>query len=571
MSHLDDTYDVAILGSGMAGTITATVLAKQGFRVLLLERGAHPRFAIGESMLPQGVIWLWMLGQRYQIPELLSLAHFDDLVRDVSPRSGIKRTFGFVYHRDGTQPSTAEMHKLIPPELPFAQEAHYYREDIDHYLLGVAIRYGVVYRDRSSVDGIDVDADGVTLTVDGGSGEGGARVRARLLLDGAGYRSPTAQLFDLREDPTRLATRSRSIFTHVDGLRPFDDVLGTDSDVPQLSASFHEGTLHHVFDGGWFWVIPFDNHSGSPTHRASIGVTVDLDRHPPTGLQPAEEFHSFVAALPGVAAHFDQITPVRPFVGTGRLQYSATAAVTDRVVLLPHAYGFVDPLFSQGLLTTLESIVAMIGPLSTALDDDDLTPARLGRIDRMYAEQLDTADRIVSAAYASTGTFASWNAWLHTWLASKLYGDLYLTRSALKFAHTGDPAILDDLAAQEPRPAAEAPFAQPMADLLTNAGETLGAAAGQAAPLTAAADQLLAALAAADWLPHGAFKWGDGDAHHVDFHQARMLRTLLWGRYRAPRQLRRDVFDFPVTTLGRMARQRARHPDRPPAVVPARA
>jgi FADH2 O2-dependent halogenase len=127
------THDVIVLGTGMAGTTIAAVLARHGADVLMLERHAHPRFAIGESMLPQSALWLWMLGRRFDVEQIGHLSHLDTIMAHVSPRSGLKRTFGFAYHRDGRAADPAQTHRLIPPDLPFVQESHLLREDSDLY------------------------------------------------------------------------------------------------------------------------------------------------------------------------------------------------------------------------------------------------------------------------------------------------------------------------------------------------------------------------------------------------------------------------------------------------------
>ena len=67
-----EKFDVAILGSGIGGATLATILGRQGFRVLLLEKGTHPRFAVGEAMQPQSSMLLWILGQRFDVPELIA-------------------------------------------------------------------------------------------------------------------------------------------------------------------------------------------------------------------------------------------------------------------------------------------------------------------------------------------------------------------------------------------------------------------------------------------------------------------------------------------------------------------
>ncbi|HZI04587.1 MAG TPA: NAD(P)-binding protein, partial [Archangium sp.] len=94
-------HDVAILGTGLGGTILGSILAKHGVKVLLLEQGVHPRFAIGESTIPETTFMFRLLAERYGVPEIGHLANFQRARWHVSLSCGIKRSFSFVYHREG--------------------------------------------------------------------------------------------------------------------------------------------------------------------------------------------------------------------------------------------------------------------------------------------------------------------------------------------------------------------------------------------------------------------------------------------------------------------------------------
>jgi FADH2 O2-dependent halogenase len=556
------THDVIVLGTGMAGTTIAAVLARHGAKVLMLERHAHPRFAIGESMLPQAALWLWMLARRFDVDQIGHLSHLDAIMAHVSPRSGLERTFGFAYHHNGRTADPAQTHKLIPPNLPFVQEAHLLREDSDHYLLDAAIQHGAAYRDHAVVDTIDVDDHGVTVRLDDGT-----TYRGRYLLDGAGYRSQLATRFGLRDDPTRLRTRSRTIFTHVDGMPPFDDIIDT-AGLPAGSQRFHEGTLHHVFDGGWFWIIPFGNHSGASNATTSVGLTLDLDRFPVNDLPADEEFAKIVARFPTVARHFRDATATRPFVKTGRLQYSSSGSAGPRFFLLPHSAGFVDPLYSQGLVSTLESVYALALTLRDALEDDDLTAARFAGVERLQLTQLAAADRLVRNGYLAMRDFATWNAWTHLWMATKLFGDIFITRTCLRSIDANDPTVLDEAIAHVPA-TVHGPAAPEYQRLLGLAERQLEAAASGPTTPGPAAAAILSELDASRWLPHSAYGWGDRASTHVDFTPARLARVLLWGKLAAPRPMRRGMFDFKVSTLAREELRRQRRNRRPSAVPTA--
>lgn len=542
----DRRYDTIILGSGLAGTVLAAILAKSGHDVLLVEKGSHPRFAIGESMLPQSAMWMWILGQRFDLPELLTLCDTSAISQSVSPSCGQKKVIGFVYHEEGARQDPSQAHQLIPPQVPMFSESHLFREDVDLYMLEAAERYGVTYRDRTEMVDFHLGADEVwidTRSAEGGEGDV-ERFHGRFLVDASGFRSPIARELGLREEPTRLRTRSRSIFNHFDGLPPYDETIPPEH-LPGLSRRWHDGTLHHVFDGGWFWIIPFGNHEGSDNRLASIGVTVDADKYPrPADMTPEEEFRWFVERFPSVKGHLENVEPVRHWIGTDRLQYSSERSVGDRFVMLSHAYGFVDPLYSQGLVSTFELIHALASRLLPALADDDLSAERFADLDRLQRNQLDANDQMVSCSYRAMASFATWNAWIQLWLASVLLGDTWIFRSCLHhLAAGGEDGAFEHLEGPE-RPVAKAPFAGRLQNLIDRGDELLARFDGGELTAEEAAAGIREGLASADWLPHDLYRWGGEDSRHLDLVPERMMGFIGWGKTASPDWLREGMFDF---------------------------
>ena len=166
-------------------------------------------------------------------------------------------------------------------------------------------------------------------------------------MDAGGYRSLLAQQYGLRSHDLR--THSRAIFTHMIDVPDFHDAVRPQNDYG-FPFSMAEGTLHHVFRGGWLWVIPFNNYAGSTNPLCSVGLMLDPRLYPDRpDVSAEEEFFAFIERFPGIAQHLRGGKAVRPWTRTGRIQYSSTRVVGDRFCLLGHAAGFVDPLFSKGL------------------------------------------------------------------------------------------------------------------------------------------------------------------------------------------------------------------------------
>ena len=118
------------------------VLARQGARVLMIERGRHHRFALGEALLPQSAIWPIVLGARFDLAELGHLSHADRIVDQSTATCGLKHSIGFAWHGVNTPVESSNIHQLIPPHLQFYSESHLYRNDVDQLLLKAACAHG---------------------------------------------------------------------------------------------------------------------------------------------------------------------------------------------------------------------------------------------------------------------------------------------------------------------------------------------------------------------------------------------------------------------------------------------
>ena len=426
-------FDVAVLGSGMSGSILASLLGKRGISVALLDEKTHPRFAVGESTIPHTSLLLSILAQQHGVPELDLLAYPDRLAKHVTTSCGIKRAFGFAYHRPGLAHDPREGLQFGTSS---KDESHLFRQDVDAWLVEVAAGYGAELHLGVPPVSWRIDESGVELQVDPGR-----KLRARYLVDATGYRSPVARHYGLREEPTRLRHHSRSLFTHMTGVRPFQAV-----DSP-FSLSWDQSTLHHVFEGGWFWVIPFNNAPWSTNPVTSVGLTLDPRVHPSGPEAPEEEFRRFLGRFPDVARQFVDVTRVRPWVSTGRLQYSSSQCAGRRYCLMSHSDGFVDPLFSRGLINSIEVIAALIDPLTASLQDGDPDPDRFEKVVRLQRRSLDYNDLLVRNAFLSWRDFDLWNAWSRVWALGTIITEFRLMNVLTDFTDSGDRRLLNGEAA----------------------------------------------------------------------------------------------------------------------------
>ncbi|MFD5080821.1 NAD(P)/FAD-dependent oxidoreductase [Streptomyces sp. NPDC058371] len=524
-----DRYDVAILGAGMAGGVLAAVLARNGVKVLLIDAGLHPRFAVGESTIPYTSTMTKLISERYDVPELAALATFRGIQDKISPMSGRKQNFGFVYHREGQPQNPEEINQLVIPEWQ-RTESHLFRQDTDAYLFNLAVSYGTETRLNTRIQDIETGPDGVVLR-----SERGEEFHAEYLVDGSGFRSPVADKFGLRDQPTRARHHSRTLFTHMVGVTPFDDTEAASAH--KNPSPWHAGTLHHVFDGGWLWVIPFDNHEGALSPLCSVGLTFDERAFPqPDGVSPQEEFEQFLLRYPQIAEQFTNARAVRPWVGTGRLQYSATDTVGERYCLTAHAAGFIDALYSRGLTNTFEVVNSLAWRLIEASRDGDWSTERFAYIDSLQQGLYDVHDDVVYSSFVGFRDYDLWNAVSRVWKATSIMPTMTLERAYRTYVETGDEQVLRDLEKTD-TPGLPAPVGTEISALLTFTRQTCEAVeAGTLAPAQAA-QAILSRIRDTESLP-APFALGDPDNRCFDATAELMKKTAVWARTEAPEHIK---------------------------------
>ena len=522
--------DVFILGSGLAGSVSAAILARHGARVVLADAAHHPRFAIGESMTPQLVEWLHIVSERYDVPEIKSLTSVKALNRDVGQVFGTKAHFGFMLHRPGQEPDPREATQLALPKV-FEQNAHLFRQDSDSFMFHVAVRYGAVARQYWRATDVDFDDDGVTVT-----GHNGETFRAKYLIDASGFRSPLAEKFGLREVPARFKHHARSLFTHYVGVKPFDDVSGH-PDRLRPPAPWHTGTMHHLIERGWFWIIPFDNNKVSRNPLCSVGLTFDERLYPkPADMTPAQEFEHHLGMYPAIARQFEGAHPVREWVSTDRLQYSSSQTIGDRWCLMSHAAGFLDPLYSRGLSNTFEVVDALSSRLLKALQDGDFSAERFEYVERLEQGLLQYNDDLVNSSYIAFSHFRLWNAVFRIWGAFITPGVMRLTRARLLYVRDHDDRHFEDLEKGD-YPGLWWPESHKFKQLLESTAEIcekyeVGELTGDEA-----ADAVFALIQSSD-IVNPAFGWKDPEQHFVAPSAVTMGKFLYWASYRGTDEMR---------------------------------
>lgn len=522
-------YDVIILGAGLAGSILGAVLAKNGAKVVIADAGTHPRFAIGESMVPYTLMALRTIAERYGVPEVATLASYDSCNKEIGPSFGWKKHFGFIRHSEGLEPSPFEANQFSTPGI-INKTGHLFRQDTDSYLFNAAVRYGCEPRLNYRVVDVDIAEDMVAVT-----GADGSALRGRFLVDASGFRSPLAEKLQLREEPSRFKHHSRSIFSHLIDVPTADAALGHTKGKPPHP--WHDGTMHHLFDRGWFWVIPFNNNPDSRNPLVSVGVTLDPRRYPKNrDVSPEEEFFELASRFPAVERNFKGAKAVRPWVSTERLQYSAKGSAGARWCLMSHAAGFIDPLFSRGLSNTAEVINALSWRLLEALRTDDFTKERFEYVERLEQGLLDYNDNLVNAAYISFDSYPLWSTVFKIWSFGTVVGTFRARKALSQFRQTGDPDVFKALESA-PNTGLWWPDHDDYRKLFEHLVERCEAVERGELMADRAAELLYEELRQADFVPKGVWV-AEQDEPFLHPSPAKLRRMAMWIRKDAPPDVR---------------------------------
>jgi FADH2 O2-dependent halogenase len=448
--------DLAIVGSGFGGSILAMVARRIGLRVALLERGRHPRFAIGESSSPLAGILIEQLADRYGLPRLKPLAAFGAWQRaypDVV--CGLKRGFTYFKHEAG-RPFTAvpdRANQLLVAASPNDEvsDTHWLRADVDAFLVREAVAQGVEYADEVELDAVEWSAGGEPV-LSGRRRGAPLRIAARGVVDATGPRGFLSRALGIEGRAFDGYPDTQALFSH------FTDV-GRCDDMPDYAGAGARGqsppypvddaALHHVFDGGWMWVLRF----GNGVTSAGVAVTDALasDLRVADG-EPA--WHRLLERFPTVRDQFAGARPTRRFDWMPRVSYRAAVAAGPRWAMLPSAAAFVDPLFSTGFPLTLLGIERLAALLESGAFFEPSGAQSLAAYSATTLAEADHTARFVAGCYAGFPRFDDFVQYSMFYFAAASFAEMARRvapeRAAAGFLRAGDSEFASALCSLSP-------------------------------------------------------------------------------------------------------------------------
>jgi flavin-dependent dehydrogenase len=364
MVTLNNHVDVLVIGGGPSGTAAATLLAKRGFDVCLFERDRFPRFHVGESMIPYTYPVLERLGM---IPKL-GTSHFTKKygVQFINEQGKLSEPFRFSDYDDH----------------PRSQTWQVLRSEFDQLMLDNARENGVEAFEGTRVLNVIFEGDraiGAKVKSDDGTER---EVFAKVVIDASGQSSVLLDRMGLRQWDADL--KKAAIWTYFKGAvrEPGIDEGGT------IVIQTHEKK-------GWFWYIPLHD------DIVSVGVVAGFDHLFKNRASKDLEtvFWEEVDRCPGVKPRIMNAKRVEDFRAQKEYSYKASKCAGDGWVLVGDANGFLDPLYSSGLLMALKSAEMAADSVADALDANDPSESRLRSWEPSYNRAVDRMRNLVLAFY----------------------------------------------------------------------------------------------------------------------------------------------------------------------------
>jgi len=401
-------FDFLVVGSGFSGSISAMALTNMGYSVCMIEKGQHPRFAIGESSTPIADMILRDLADDYDLPFLKKLSRYGVWQKNYPDViCGLKRGFSYYHQKKGESFSSDDNHSrellVAASENDQNSDTNWLRSNIDHFLVKKAIDKGVIYLDQTEVQKLSRDPKNEKWTVFLKRAQRIEEVKCSWIIDATGSPQFATKFLNAQSTSEGFKTNSAAIYTHFEKMDHWLDNLKLKglktSDYPYNP---DYSALHHLIEEGWIWMLRFNN------NRLSAGMLLDESAQKKySDKNPEESWKAIIQQYPSLQNLFDDAEIAKSpnqFIKTGRLQRKLNKLHGNGWVVLPHTAGFVDPLHSTGIAYTLSGVEVLLKLFDPSTNNIERNKLLIRYEDKLYNE-LSIIDLLVSISYKSREYF----------------------------------------------------------------------------------------------------------------------------------------------------------------------
>ena len=410
-------YDILVAGAGFAGSLMALILHNIGFRICLVEKGQHPRFAIGESSTPIADMLLRRLSKQYDMPWLAHFSRYGSW-QQAHPEvvCGIKRGFSYFKHHPGKEFTTDANHineLLVAASTDDMQsDTNWLRADFDAFLVTKVKEANIDYFDLTEI----VQAERIDKWKFYVKGDKSAEIIANFFIDATGSGGLLEKMLGIKSSSDGFLTNSFAVFSHFNNVpRWMDTLQKTGIPTGDFPYDPDHSALHQILDEGWLWMLRFNN------ERTSLGFALNGKKNDFDNMPAEQIWNEMLNKYPSLYKLLKDVPlsaqPGR-IIKSGRLQRKAERCFGDGWLALPHTVGFVDPLFSSGIAHSLSGIVTTAHLLQQYWGNNNELYHNLALYEDSVFEELKFIDQLVAGCYQTMDNFGLFNAWTMLYFAA---------------------------------------------------------------------------------------------------------------------------------------------------------
>ena len=371
MDMNSNTYDVIVMGGGPAGSSVASILAREGRKVALFEKEQFPRHHIGESLMTD-TFWTF---QRMGLLEKLKQSPFvrKYSVQFANPAGKESRPFYFFEANHHESAVTWQVTRAV----------------FDQMLIEHAAEQGATVHQKTQVKQAlfeEGSAAGVEALMPDGSLQ---RFNAKVIVDATGQTAMLSNKFRWRMRDPKL--KKAVLYSYFKGASREPDLNGGATLVLRTQPG----------SNGWFWYIPLEN------DITSVGIVADPEYLVKgRGQDLAKIFHEEVEKCEPCRRRVEGAERVDKIYSILDYSYRSKQNAGNGFILIGDAYGFLDPIYSSGVLLALKMAELAADAIHDAFKHDDFSGERLGQFQSKLDNGIESMRKLVYAFYNEGFSFS---------------------------------------------------------------------------------------------------------------------------------------------------------------------